>query len=662
MSTTSTFDVRYDRRVSQQFLQYFLDGELLASLPAYAKSGLFPIDLRFRKDAKSGAEHASLYVGLTSVLDVHHAKSGKLKLKVHQTHQKNGRFDPAWSTPMTADELAAVWPDVELYLDRIIPLAAKSHGTKEGAVQAAVSAHRSPDRVVLDREVTPSFRDTAYKTEFMAACQEPILSALAVADLGFGGVPKKLGNECDALAVDAAGRVLAVEVKPLGVGSIAWVAAQATMYARILQRWLDADVPEGSRPGEILGAMLAQRHAVRLAPRLDASGVPAGKVVPVVALQRGASAEMIRRMCAVRDALATVELGVAPVEIYEVNLMGEWIPLDESRLPDGRPIARRGFARAANERAIQWKQSTSVLPDEARAPGQVRGRSGEAVAVDYALPREYAAHNLLPEVRAAALDLFDRHQIAWHQSIDGGPTNHLRSSQVQCVNALGQMMSDADRIKGAFGGVLDIAVVRDFGEIDPAEQGRFLTFEFVGSGNYFGEGLTRGTQSTSVDAAFAYRTSDGRDALALVEWKFTETYPSADRNADAKAPTRLRRYESALRHDASPIDVDGIELTELFHEPVYQLVRQQLLAAELERDTVVKADLVTVVHVLSPDNLAYQSSYVSPSLRGRGATASEVWSSLLRTPDRFIGLDPAVFLDAAITSSEYVSRYGGAEA
>lgn len=653
--TTTTFDIRYDRRVSEQFLQHFMPDGLLASLPTYAKRGLFPIDLGFRSDAKSGAEHASLYVGLTSVLDVHHSKNGNLRLKAHSTHRTGGRFDDAWSSAMSVDELSTVWPEVELYLDRIIPIAAKSHGTKEGAVQAAVSSHRTNHRIVLDREVTPSFRDKAFKKEFMTACQAPILEALQ-ADLGFGKVPAKLGNECDALAIDTKGRVLAVEVKPIGVGSIAWVAAQAMMYARILQGWLDTD----AAAADVLREMASQRHEVGLAPRFDVALGESPRVVPVVALQRGASAEMIRRMCAVRDVLRPVGagLGLADVEIYEINLIGEWIRLDESRLPDGRPKARRDYARESNLLAQRWKAHSEVLPDEARLPGAVSSRGGAPVEVDYALPRAYAAHNLLPEVREAALELFEKHGIAWHQSIDGGPTNHLRSSQVQCVNALGQMMADPTRIMRAFGRVLDIGSVRDFAEIDPAEAGRHLTFEFVGAGDYFGEGVTRGTQSTSIDAAFAYTTSDGTDALALVEWKFTESYPSADRNAERKAATRLSRYEAALRDADSPIDINGVELTDLFHEPVYQLVRQQLLAAALERDPAVKADLVTVVHVLSPDNAAYQSSYVAPALRSRGATASEVWSSLLRTPDRFVPLDPAVFLDAEVTSEEYVSRYG----
>lgn len=666
MSESDSFDIRYDRRVSSQFLAHFEPGGVAASLASYCKSGLFPVDLRFRRGAKSGAEHASLYVGLTSVLNVRSAKSGKLRLDVHKTHQKRGAFNADWSAPRTPAELDAIWPDVELYLDRIIPIAAQSHGTKEGAVQAAIAAHRSRERLVLDREVTPSFRDKRAKKRYMNECQQPILDLLAGADLGFGGVPKSLGNECDAIALDDTGRLLAVEVKPLGVGSIAWVAAQATMYARILQRWIESDHAPGHEPAEVLREMAEQRHAVRLAPSLEVTLAEDERVVPVVALQRRASPVMVKRMLAVRDVLAQHDLGVEPVEIYEVSLIGQLIPLDESRLPDGSPAPLQSYVSRSNASAVRWKQESQTLPSAAKLPGVVKSRSGDAVPLDHVLPDQYAAHNLLPEVREPALKLFRDLDIKWHQGVNGGPSPHLRSSQVQCVNALGQMMEDADRIERAFGSVLDIASVRDLGEIDPSEKGRLLTFEFVGLHDYFGEGkggvLTRGAQTTSVDAAFAYRTAGGVDALALVEWKFTETYRSADRNAAHKEATRLNRYQEALLQPDGPIAVDGVKLAELFHEPLYQLCRQQLLAKELERDPRVVADVVTVVHVLSPENTAYQSSYVAPALRQRGSSIGEVWRSLLRTPDRFISLDPSVFLDPLVTSDEYRLRYGGRDA
>ena len=179
-----------------------------------------------------------------------------------------------------------------------------------------------------------------------------------------------------------------------------------------------------------------------------------------------------------------------------------------------------------------------------------------------------------------------------------------------------------------------------------------------------GGALTRGSQSTSVDAAFAYRTVAGtrRARPGRVE---------VHRDLSLRRPRRGQRRKQrgscatagAAHSWTAPIDFDGLELADLFHEPIYQLVRQQLLALGAgTRSCGVGQTSVTVVHVLSPDNTAYQQSYIAPALRGRGATASEVWSSLLRSPDRFVSLDPVVFLDPGITSKEYVLRYGGNDA
>lgn len=211
------------------------------------------------------------------------------------------------------------------------------------------------------------------------------------------------------------------------------------------------------------------------------------------------------------------------------------------------------------------------------------------------------------------------------------------------------------------GSALNIAKIRDFGVIDPNEEGRYLTFEFIGSSDYFNEGRggkrSRGSQSTSVDAAFAYTTNEGDDALALVEWKFTETYPSADPRAASREAERRRRYAEALTAPDSPIDTTGVNLADLFHEPICQLARQQLLAHALETDPAVAADVVRVVHVLSPHNTAYTRSYIAPGLSSLGDAPERVWTSLLRAKDRFVRVDPAVFLDPAVTSDSYCERY-----
>ena len=65
-----------------------------------------------------------------------------------------------------------------------------------------------------------------------------------------------------------------------------------------------------------------------------------------------------------------------------------------------------------------------------------------------------------------------------------------------------------------------------------------------------------------------------------------------------------------------------------------------------------------VLHVLSPENLDYQRSIVRPEMKEFGDTVDEIWSFFLARRSRFRPVDPTVFLDPAVTSEEYVARYG----
>jgi hypothetical protein len=318
------------------------------------------------------------------------------------------------------------------------------------------------------------------------------------------------------------------------------------------------------------------------------------------------------------------------------------------------------YVQAERRRAIAWKQATATLPAEAKTPGRYLSHDGQEVGppLEFCLPVEHAALNLLPEVRDAAIALFEELEIPWHHGASGGPGNHLLSSQVQCVNALGQMVGDAERLRLAFGDVVEIDEVL---EIEP---GRFLTFEYIGAEDLLHEAVdgmrTRGSRCTSVDAAFRHRASDGAVEVVLVEWKYTESY--APRSPEpAKDAVRLRRYETLLSDPDGPVRADLVSFAALAQEPIYQLVRQQILASELERTQAEVADRVRVVHVLPAANAGYRASVHGSELQALGSTLEEVWQRLLRTPARFAHLDSARFLDPAVTSTEYVQRYGEPE-
>jgi hypothetical protein len=317
------------------------------------------------------------------------------------------------------------------------------------------------------------------------------------------------------------------------------------------------------------------------------------------------------------------------------------------------------FVDDERARATAWKSRTDTLPEDAKRPAPYIGKDGEpgSKLYDFCLPIEFAEYNLLPEVRADALGLFAELGIPWHATVSGGPSNHLLSSQVQCVNALGQMIADPARLVAAFGDVLGTV---DVLEIEP---GRCLTFEYIGPTDFFGEAdrgtRVRGAKCTSVDAAFLHRTRENLVELVLVEWKYTESYRR--RTAELrKDQVRAGRYDAAIGDPDGPVNGNLLPTESLFDEPFYQLVRQQLLAHALECAGTHGAERVRVVHVLPAANLAYQASLARPEHRAIGDSVSAVWNRLRRPtePDRFLTLDPAIFLDPSITSAEYISRYG----
>ena len=322
-------------------------------------------------------------------------------------------------------------------------------------------------------------------------------------------------------------------------------------------------------------------------------------------------------------------------------------------------MSSNSFMDHERVRATAWKHATSTIPAGAKVPAPYVNKHGLTVGPkhDFCLPPEFASFSLLPEVRDDALALFAELAIPWHAGVGGGPSNHLLSSQVQCVNALGRMVTDPVRMVRAFGSVLGTA------EVERIEPGRWLTFEYIGSEDLLHESVggkrTRGAQCTSVDAAFVHRTADDVRELVLLEWKYTESYTR--RKVDpAKDNVRHERYGDLLAAPDGPIINDVLPFAELLQEPLYQLVRQQLLAYELEKAGAHGADRVRVVHVMPAGNSAYNASLHGTLTTLLGDTVKDVWQRLLRRPDRFVSMDSAVFLDAEITSQDYVERYGEA--
>lgn len=327
------------------------------------------------------------------------------------------------------------------------------------------------------------------------------------------------------------------------------------------------------------------------------------------------------------------------------------------------------FVRAARKAAIAWKATTPTLPNDARHPGAYR----RWAALPFCLPKEFAEYNLLPEARIAGLSRFELAGIPWHDGHEG-PSNHLLSSQVQCVNALAPFVGRPDALAALFGSVLPIAEVLPFGAMNSggASLSQFdatdhVVFEWQGIANYLHEWVgtpVRGAKATSADAAIRYRTPSGTIEVALIEWKYTEKYPSGKISASATShDTRVARYQPLLDDPDCPIDTSALTLDDLLVEPVYQLMRQALLAHRMEATRELDAEIVRVVYVAPAANHELWASPGSPGFAALAAEhdghAAKAWRSLLREPSRFVVLDSATLLAAeSPISAEFKARYG----
>lgn len=327
------------------------------------------------------------------------------------------------------------------------------------------------------------------------------------------------------------------------------------------------------------------------------------------------------------------------------------------------------FTTTARRAAMSWKASTTTLPDGARAPGRYR----QYPSLPFCLPKEFAEFNLLPQARLEGLSRFEAAGIPWHDGVSGGPSNHLLSSQVQCANALAPFVGDPDALRRMFGAALGIAEVLPFaavegrGALSPHDATDHVVFEWQGLDNHLHEWKgtpTRGSQATSADAAIRYRARDGAIEMALIEWKYTERYPSGGLSTSSTSTaTRRARYWPLLSAADGPIVMGSLKFEDLLAEPVYQVMRLTLLAHCIERAHEQGVDRVRVLYVSPAANEALHASPCTEGYRKVMGEASyqATWPTLLRRPDRMVFMDSTDLLDRSLPlGDEYRSRYSHA--
>lgn len=274
-------------------------------------------------------------------------------------------------------------------------------------------------------------------------------------------------------------------------------------------------------------------------------------------------------------------------------------------------------------KARERLRAESLLPTFMKDPGGglFNGKAHPLVLRD-------PMKNLFEPVARAAHDYFKTHDITWWG--DAGRVNgHLLSSQVACLNHL-FVARQNEAVATALLTAIDPSVVRSL----PVEGG-FVGFEYIGSKRHILErAFTRGANCTSLDAVMLGQDRDGTITLFLIEWKYTETYPTTS----LWHPRRSALYDALVLDPAGPFKT-GVNPLALYHEPFYQMMRQTLLGHLFETHGELDCRRVVHVHAVPDGNRELIHRNTSPLLSGDHIF--ETYRHLLKRPEDEIQMAPA---------------------
>jgi len=262
------------------------------------------------------------------------------------------------------------------------------------------------------------------------------------------------------------------------------------------------------------------------------------------------------------------------------------------------------------------------------------------------------AANLWAGVREDAIAYFNRYSIPFWDS-GSEPTGHLLSSQVACINHLyfvRQRQDIATKLLQTIDKNVESALRMDNGVPDNG----YVDFEVIGAKNYLGEKQhTRGANSTSVDAVMLAKMRNGQRKLFFIEWKYVEQYKNQPSKAEGESgQTRLKIYSPLLERSDCPFRITNME--GLFTEPYYQLMRQTLLANEMTKAKEYDATDYMHIHAIPTANKELKEINTAAG-KLDGSTLHETWSNLLKSPDKYIAVDPKDFISSARDCNDVLS-------
>lgn len=261
--------------------------------------------------------------------------------------------------------------------------------------------------------------------------------------------------------------------------------------------------------------------------------------------------------------------------------------------------------------------------------------------------------NLWDQIRDEAIDYFKKNNIVcWPGSKK--LSGHLLSSQVSCINHLFFLRKDKEA-------ALKILknLNADFVEVCPDFENGYIGFEVVSKESYLnevakGKPQTRGANCTSVDAMMTGILKNGKKIQVLIEWKYTELYSKSDKYAGSSGLTRGKRYDILIKDKDSPINC-SVNIANYYYEPVYQIMRQTLLAWQMttNKENELNADDWIHLDVIPENNHNLRFNVSSPDLIQPGI--EDAWKSQLKEPQKYNTITPQALLMPIITDPKYFS-------
>lgn len=294
------------------------------------------------------------------------------------------------------------------------------------------------------------------------------------------------------------------------------------------------------------------------------------------------------------------------------------------------------FIQKMRKTVTDYKENVLGVSEQ----GTFQGKS-----YSHILPQDKQHLNLWESIREDAIAYFSAESIAWHKD-----SHNLLSSQALCINLFFPLREELELLTGFF-----------TSRISGLVQVKKMHFEYIGpeGTDYLHEGGSRGQNRTSADVALEWDSEDGTQGLLLLEFKFTEGEFGRCGGATSKGNTdrsRCLRSEDIIRDPSAMcyllqskkrpywdiiLDSDGPLRTEYltlerhcpFRYDLYQLMRNQLLALQIERDPqsgFARASFGVVYHHDNDRLLRMGHPY------GGERNPLKVWTAMLKQPESFV--------------------------